>query len=248
VAVFPIWNREVFAAVSPPADRRAARIRIIALAALFAGSVLSRAAAAGITLKAIDAAGQPVADAVIALYPLDAPMPVAAPAAPVEIEQRNLQFHPFVTVLRVGSSVVMPNREKKVEHHVYSSSASKKFELPLYKPGKAETVTFDQSGVVVLGCNIHDAMLAYVIVVDSAWFACTGADGNAVFAQLPAGRWRAEVWHPRLKDAAEGLGVAVKHAFTVSDGGPASVQAVALKLEPDRRLRRGPTIGGGSYK
>jgi plastocyanin len=227
----------------------AARMREFVSAAVFLGSTLTGAAAAEITLKVSDATGQPVGDAVVALYLLDGPMPAATPPAPVEIEQRDFQFHPFVTALRAGSSVVMPNREKKVEHHVYSSSPPKKFDLPLYKPGKAETVTFDQPGVVVLGCNIHDTMLAYVVVLETPWFVRTAADGRAAFADLPTGRWRAEVWHPRMKDAADaGLAVAVKQSFAVSAGTAAPPLSIAVKLEPDRRPRRGPMMGGAGYK
>ncbi len=208
----------------------------------------SRIVASDVAFKVTDAAGQPVADAVIALYPLDAPMPPPAPASTSEIEQSNLEFHPFVTALRVGSAAVLPNREKKIEHHVYSSSPAKPFEFPLYKPGKAETVVFDKPGLVVLGCNIHDAMLAYVVVLDTAWFAKTPADGTTTFTELPTGRWRAEIWHPRLKDAANlELAVAVKRELTLPARGAAPAQTVALPLEPDRRSKLG-RIGGGGYK
>lgn len=205
-----------------------------------------RTGAAELTFTVTDGS-QPIADAVVALYPLDAPLPPPEPVAPVEIEQRDVKFHPFVTALRVGSSVTLPNREKKMEHHVYSSSDPKKFEFPLYKPGKAETVVFDKPGLVVLGCNIHDSMLAYVLVLETAWFARTPADGRARFAHLPAGRWRAEIWHPRQPDAANaGLAVAVKQEFALA-AGAAEARAVTLKLEPNRRNGRSVNLGAG-YK
>jgi plastocyanin len=218
---------------------------VAALALITAG--LARAA--DISFKIADASDKPVLDAVVALYPLDAPMPAAERNPAVEIEQRDLEFHPFVSVLRVGSSATLPNREKKVEHHVYSSSEAKRFEFPLYKPGKAETVVFDKPGVVVLGCSIHDSMLAYVVVLDTAWFARTTADGTATFAGLPAGHWRAEIWHPRLPEAADkGLAVGEKRNLTLPETGGAPLQTVALKLEREKRIHRGPNIGGAGYK
>jgi hypothetical protein len=48
---------------------------------------------------------------------------------------------------------------------------------------------------VVLGCNIHDPMIAYVYVVDSPWFAKTGADGKARIAEVPAGEYDVYVQH-----------------------------------------------------
>jgi plastocyanin len=218
---------------------------VIAVAALAAGTC---ADAAGITFRVVEATGRPVADAVVALYPLDAPVPAADPGESVVIEQRDLQFHPFVTALRVGSSAVLPNNEKRVEHHVYSSSDAKKFEFPLYKPGKAETVVFDRPGLVVMGCNIHDSMLAYVLVLETPWFARTGEDGLAVFANLPPGRWRAETWHPRLKGALKGTAVALREEVNLASAGAGSTRPVTLKLEPDRRIRRGPATRGAGYK
>ena len=59
--------------------------------------------------------------------------------------------------------------------------------------------------MAALGCNIHDWMLAYILVVDTPWFTKADAQGNAVLAELPAGRYRLVVWHPRLTDAEAAL-------------------------------------------
>ena len=209
----------------------------------------ARAAASDVVFRLTEPKGAPIADGVVALYPLDAPIPPATPAPAVEIEQRNLEFNPFVTVVRTGSSALLPNHEKKIEHHVYSTSPAKPFEFPLYKPGAAETVVFDQPGLVVLGCNIHDSMLAYVVVLGTPWFAKAGADGTATVCALPPGRYRAEVWHPRLKDAVgSGLAASVQRALTVAADSPPPVQLFTLALEPDHRVRRNPAKGGGGYK
>jgi len=114
---------------------------------------------------------------------------------PAEIGQRDQEFEPFVTVVSTGSRVLFPNRDK-VKHHVYSFSAAKSFEIQLYSGLPAEPVTFDKAGVVVIGCNIHDWMMAYVAIVDSPWFAKSAADGRGELANLPPGRYVLHVWHP----------------------------------------------------
>ena len=191
--------------------------------------------------KLIDQKKLPVADAVIWLVALD---PAAAPFAPVtakrtDIEQAAGQFEPFVTVVRAGASVRFPNNDR-VQHHVYSLSPAKKFELPLHKPGKADAIIFDKPGVVAVGCNIHDWMSAYVVVVDSAWFAVTLADGGGKIPGVPPGRYRAEIWHPRL--AAND-----KREVTVSETAAAPVD-VELSLKAGFRTRRTPPAAGGGYK
>ncbi len=179
----------------------------------------------------------PVADAVVSLVPLDAPAPVRAPAEAV-VAQEDKEFDPYVTPVVVGTRVKFPNRDT-VQHHIYSLSKPKRFEKPLYASGAAESVLFDQPGVVALGCNIHDWMVAYVVVVATPWFAKTSADGSARLAGAPPGRYRLEVWHPRLTRP-------VLREITLAAGHPAA-ETVPLALKPDRRIRRAPETRTGAY-
>jgi len=194
--------------------------------------------AADVRFLVTDAKGAPVADAVVSLTPLETTVPApAGPAEPHEITQQNKEFVPYVTAVRVGTTVRFPNRDK-VEHHVYSLSEAKKFEFPLYKPGKAEEITFDRPGVVIVGCSIHDWMAAYVVVLATPWFAVTPADGAATLHHLPPGRYRAEVWQPRLAES-----VMREVVVTENAAEPFSFQ---LRLRADLR-RRAPLPGRGGY-
>jgi plastocyanin len=187
-----------------------------------------------------DPAGTPVADAVAYVVALDSPPQVHPPDAPVEIVQKDQEFIPYVTPIVVGTRVAFPNKDN-VQHHVYSVSAAKRFEIPLYIGEPAATIVFDREGPVTLGCNIHDWMVAYVLVLSTPYFAKTGADGTAGISGLPPGRYRLEVWHPRM--AAK-----VGRELVVAQTGD-STQVVSVTLRPDRRIRRAPDAGGaGGYK
>jgi plastocyanin len=187
-----------------------------------------------------DDKGQPVADAVASLTLLDAPMPaVVPPAEPVVILQQDEEFSPYVTPLVVGTRVAFPNHDK-VQHHVYSLSKAKKFELPLYSGEAKELVLFDQPGVVALGCNIHDWMVAYVVVLATPYFDKTGLAGTATLTRLPAGHYRLEVWHPRL--------AATVNREVVITANDDATQVISVALKPDRRIRRAPDASGGGYK
>ena len=98
--------------------------------------------------------------------------------------------------MHTGTSVNFPNRDQ-IRHHVYSFSPAKTFEIPLYAGMPEKLIDFDRPGEVVLGCNIHDWMKAYVFVVDTPYFAVTDGAGEAELA-LPVGDYRVEVWHPQL--------------------------------------------------
>ena len=98
-----------------------------------------------------DAAGKPVADAVVFLDSAEARKQVK-PLAGVEMAQEKRQFVPGVLVVPVGTEVRFPNHDT-VRHHVYSFSPAKKFELKLYSGTPSNPVLFDKSGVVTLGCT-----------------------------------------------------------------------------------------------
>ena len=69
------------------------------------------------------------------------------------------------------------------------------FDIKLYSGQPANPIVFDKPGTVILGCNIHDQMLAYVHVVPTPWFAKTDAAGKAVIESVPAGKYQLKAWH-----------------------------------------------------
>jgi plastocyanin len=164
----------------------------LALVCVLAAIPAGHAATLEITVK--DASGALVEDAVTWAIPRSGPAPARKRDA--AIAQRDKAFVPLVTVIQTGTAVRFPN-EDPIRHHVYSFSAPKPFELKLYAGTPAEPVLFDKPGEVVLGCNIHDHMIAYVYVVDTPWFARTGKDGLAKIDGLPAGEFDLFVVHYR---------------------------------------------------
>lgn len=145
-----------------------------------------------------NAAGNPVADAVVAFY--DGKTQASNPNASGKIVQKNRMFNPKVTVVQTGTSIDFPN-EDSFRHHVYSFSPAKKFELKLYSGVPADPVVFNQAGLVTLGCNIHDSMVGYIYIVDTPFFAKTDDKGRAVL-KLAAGQYTYNVWVPGVNKPA----------------------------------------------
>lgn len=175
---------------------------------------------AAVEVRVLDGAGKPLTDAVVFLESREARAAVK-PTTQVDLAQANKQFDPQVTVVPVGTAVNFPNRDK-VRHHVYSFSPVKKFEIKLYVGTPAAPVVFDQPGVAVLGCNIHDQMAAWVLAVATPWFGKTGADGVVRLPQVPAGSYRLRTWHASLPVGAP----AADQAFVVD----AAAQQLVLRL------------------
>ncbi len=198
-----------------------AELRLLAvLAGLFAGAAAN---AADLDVQVRTASGAPVRDAVVTLHLVRQPTPSPRTAGNYAIDQQNIQFQPFVAIVPVGASVAFMNHDA-VRHHVYSFSEAKRFELKVNERQVNRVVTFDRAGIVPLGCNIHDRMIAFINVVDTPWAAKTDANGNVSFRGVPAAGVTIDVWHPYLRapanrvsrPAALAQGPARRESFTVA--------------------------------
>ena len=176
--------------------------------------------AAGVDVLVTGSDGKPLAETVIFLESPEA-RAAARPMTGVEVAQSMRRFAPRVAVVTVNTAVQFPNMDS-VAHNVYSYSPAKTFELKLYKGKPANPVLFDRPGVVVLGCNIHDQMIAWVLVVETPHFAMVDAQGRARFADVPAGTYKLRSWHAALPVGA----AALEQSLTVN----ASGATVAIKM------------------
>lgn len=173
----------------------------------------------------------PVAGAVVYLNDGSKPSPVRS-----EVSQKNRMFHPHVLILPVGSSVDFPNQDN-TQHHVYSFSPAKTFNLELYADKPEAPVVFDQPGIVELGCNIHDHMQAFIVVADTRAIGQTNEQGEVTITldfgdtQEP-GSLSLNIWHPRLPDNTRPL---VREINTASLTNP-SIETVSIELTPEPRI------------
>jgi plastocyanin len=193
-------------------------------------------AAAEISVTVVDRDGHGIDDAVVTASPAGGKaLPVAA-AQPAVMDQRDQAFVPRVLVVSVGSRVEFPNNDS-VSHQVYSFSPAKRFQLPLYKGEIHPPVTFDQPGLVVVGCNIHDSMVGYIYVTPAPYFGTTEASGTFKLKDLPKDDYQIVVWSPYIADAPASLSRSVR----VESDGAASERiqlTQPLRARPEPRPRR----------
>ena len=173
-------------------------IRPALLVALLLAQVSTGAQARTIAVEVVDPDGDPVADVVVyATYEAKRPMP--SPSGAV-MDQVDTRFEPHILAVQKGASVEFPNSDV-VAHHVYSFSKPNDFVLSLYKGDPHDPITFEHDGIVTLGCNIHDGMLAYIVIVDTDVFGKTDAEGTL---QLDiddgASNVAVHIWSPRVRD------------------------------------------------
>ena len=183
-------------------DHQISRIaaRIIGLFTLM--FIATSAFGSDVDVFVVDKDGRPVADVAVYAMRLDGQNDLPAPTASAVMDQRDMQFVPHLLVVQTGTPVDFPNSDT-VAHHVYSFSHPNKFILPMYQGKQHPPVTFEHRGVVSLGCNIHDHMLGYILVVDSTTFTKTDENGKASLSLDNPQDYEVSIWSPRIRDGDE---------------------------------------------
>lgn len=154
----------------------------------------------GLSLKIVDKQGKPLENTVVVL-----PSIAAVPnKQPLVMDQINRHFNPTVLTATAGQAVDFPNSDN-VRHHVYSFSKAKPFEIKLYSGTKTSPVLFDSPGIIVLGCNIHDNMVGYILVSDGQWSAVSNSAGHVALPDGLSEAITATIWHPQMSDKGDNV-------------------------------------------
>jgi len=183
----------------------AATIRRLLHNTALAACVMCGSAATAETLevRVIDRSGEPVPDVAVFATGPGAESPANQTTEPAIMDQRDTRFVPHILVVQKDTYVSFPNSDV-IAHHVYSFSKPNNFVLPLYKGITPEPVRFEHDGIVTLGCNIHDHMLAYIVVVDTDVFGVTDRNGVAELdVDTSTTGYDVSIWSARIRDSKE---------------------------------------------
>jgi len=199
-------------------------------------SFLDVTSAADVSITILEKKQRSVHDTVVELVAIGVN---TATAGNIEITQLDKDFDPTMSVIPRGSQVLFTNKDP-FQHHVYSVSKGNQFDLPLYKGTPSEHINFETPGVVKLGCNIHDWMLAFAYVSQSEYLVTTDTGGKAHFSDIPEGEYELRIWNPRLKNNKK----LISQSLTV--GRDQSLeQTVTLSLR--KKIRKPPRIDKSNY-
>ena len=197
--------------------------------------------AGSLSVTVVDKDGKPTPDAVVLVYPAAAIVANKITPAPVTVAQEKMAFIPAVSLAIQGTKVRFVNNDAW-DHHIRGTAAgvtafatggdAAGFELrldgkPEGKPAKAQEVTMDKAGAVLLGCHLHSSMRGHVYVADTPWALKTDANGVATFADVPNGNASVKLWH-----ADQLLNLPTQNTLLTNAGGKL---AFALQVTPRRR-------------
>ena len=218
--------------------------KLVLLAIASAALCAQLVSAQEVVLRLVDSDGEAVSGAVMELLSESAVASASTGMLEAQIDQLDKEFVPTVTTIVAGGSASFPNSDD-ILHHVYSFSQAKTFDTPLYgsDANSQYREMFDVPGVVEIGCNIHDWMLAYIYVGESDLMAISNDVGVASLANIPPGQYRLRVWHSRLDAPNNSVEIDI-----VIEAGRTEELDLTLELARDRRVRRAPSANRKRYR
>lgn len=149
----------------------------------------------------------------------------AAPAEPVELDQKQCVYVPHAFGVMVGQKLLIKNTDATL-HNVHGQPVkNEEFNTPQPAAGAPIEKVFKRAEEPFLvKCDVHPWMGAYCGVFDHPYFAVTAKDGTFTLKDVPPGEYKIEAWHEVYgkKDM----------KVTVASGAPATAN---IEMEPAKK-------------
>ena len=155
--------------------------------------------AANIRVNVVDINDKPIQDIIVYLVPLDSQILDVTNQLPVVIYQADKAFTPYASVIQKGSSLSFNNKDD-ITHHIYSVASKNHFSFRIKSGKTIDIEPLTEPGKVIMGCNIHDWMSGYLLVVDTPLFSKTKRNGETNIEVPALGRYKLIIWHPEISD------------------------------------------------
>lgn len=150
-----------------------------------------------LNINVINPYNDQVSNVVVYATPLMEIKELASNTEQLSIDQIDTSFSPYVTVLQKGQTIKFSNKDD-ITHHIYSVSGENRFEFKVKSGDERTTQELMSSEEVSMGCNIHDWMSGFALVVDTPFFGKTNKSGEVSFDLPEVGQYKITVWHPQL--------------------------------------------------
>ncbi len=150
----------------------------------------------------------------------------------VELDQKNCEFIPYVQAIHQDQTLLIKSSDP-VNHNVrYAAFSNSPFNQILAPRGQMEVKLIAERRPIVVACDIHSWMKAYVMVFDHPFFAITAPDGSFEIKGVPAGEQNLVLWQEKVgyvnPEKARGTPVSVR-AGEVTDVGAVTINPSQVK-------------------
>ena len=134
--------------------------------------------------------------------------------APHTMDQKEKAYIPYVLPILKGEQVTFLNSDPMLHNVHVLLDRRTLFNLASPPGGKPITKIFDKVGELVVLCNVHPEMEAWILVRDNPFFAITDAEGHYRIEHVPAGTYTVKAWQPKLTEGTQSVSVLAEGEVT----------------------------------
>lgn len=176
--------------------------------------------------------GMGLAHCVVTLRPTSAtPKAIPRPLEKAVVDKVGVRYVPRVLVVTPGTEVILRNKESPCRGFQIQGGPryGHAFNYMVGEGGE-QKVTLRGPDICQVGCPSRPYVRGYIVVVDTPYFGVTDAKGTFTIRGVPAGEYRAEVWH--------------EAAGKLVNAGPAEVTVTGERNETLRYRVKPPSAEG----
>jgi hypothetical protein len=122
----------------------------------------------------------------------------AAMETPAVLDNKNCEFLPHVTLVRVGQPLIVKNSDTTGHNTNADMQQNGRFNV-LIAAGSENKMMLGKTEALpaLVKCNIHAFMEGHLLVQDHPYMVVSGADGSFEIKNIPAGTREFQFWHER---------------------------------------------------
>lgn len=144
----------------------------------------------------ISPASSGIQNAIVSFVDVPLEAGYSAPVSRLILDNRQCRFEPHVAVLTVGSTIEAVNRD--AFYHSVHLYGLKRLNVSLHTSKSRLIELPKRPGFLIVKCDVHGWMQAYIRVDRHPFHAVTDEDGRFRIEGIPTGTHPLEVWHEHL--------------------------------------------------
>ena len=130
------------------------------------------------------------------------------------IDQKKCAYSPHVLAMPQGSELKILTSDP-INHNIHTYSFDNDPINIMFLPNQDYTQEMEEPEVIKVSCDLHNWMVAYIVVTPHSYFAMTQNNGSFEIKNVPPGKYTLKLWHESLGE--ESRKIVVEDGVTKAD-------------------------------